>query len=132
VQLLVAAARAWRGGGQGRPVGRCRRAGFVSAPEPEDGRRDEVGVPGFVGAPGLVGAPELVGSPEPEAGRRDDVGVPGFVSSGRGGWPVALDEEAGHPVVVASDKEAGWQGMIAPARGGRSGRAGCEAGGGCT
>ena len=113
-------------GGQGRPAGRCWRAGFVGAPEPEDGRRDEVGVPGFVGAPGLVGAPE------PEAGWRDDVGVPGFVSSGRGGWPVGLDEEAGHPVVVASDKEAGWQGMIAPARGGRSGRAGCEAGGGCT
>ena len=61
-------------GGQGRPAGRRRRAGFVGAPEPEDGRRDKVDVRGFVGAP------------EPEAGRRDDVGVPGFVSSGRGGW----------------------------------------------
>ena len=36
---------------------------------------------------------------------------------------VAPDEEAGHRVVIASDKEAGWLGMIAPARGGRSGQA---------
>ena len=41
---------------------------------------------------------------------------------------VAPDEEAGQPIVVASDKETGLQGMIALARGGRSGRAGCEAG----
>ena len=51
--------------------------------------------------------------------------------AGRSGL-VAPDEEARHPVVVASDKEDGWQGMIAPARGGRSKRAGLKARGGCT